>query len=251
MHKRTSARYWPDWAAFVLTHGLLNWYVLESGEAILKTQVPASSLNLWHGMFVCLCNSFYLPLHHWVFLLSILYRELQALHQPEAVARFENRTVWGNVLLHSAVTSAAVLSAGSFVLTWFWSFLRYGPAGSFSWGRYAPSSLRLGAVLAISCFARLLVSFAVSVFFLYVFLRVRKKAAAFGGTLLVLFAADFILLQTTIFVSFKPLVPTASFSFAYFERDALAENLLLSYLSSALLFGVFTVLCKKECRTCR
>lgn len=214
-----------DWALYGITHGILCWY-------IFSTMPARESSNFWHGLFECLTNSLLLPVHHWVFLLWMLYRASAVWILPETASRFQSRTAWLKALLFQAWRSTVALTIVNCLAPLLWSLLRYGAASGIAWvtwGDLHPITMSVPAIFLITVIARLLVSWTVSVFFVFLLLRIRSRAMASGISLLLLLLADLVLMETPPYLSFKPLVFTSSFSFLYFSRGTVLENMLLSY----------------------
>lgn len=241
-----------DWILYFITHGLLCQYILSSGEDLLRTQLPNQAISAWNGMFVCLSNGFILPFHYWGFLLWILTRSSTVWVIHEAVLRFPKRTVWLRKTTCDAFKSAASLAVMNILSTILWCLLRYGIPSSSIWEATALVPISTWCALWIILFARIFVSLAVTVFFILLILHIRKKALAAGIVLLVLLLADWILLETPPYLSLKPIVFTASFSFVYFGTGAMVSNLILSYGTSLIVSLVLYYLCmvrlqRKEC----
>lgn len=237
-----------DWVLFLISHGVLCQYILSCGEDMLSVQLVQQSINVWHGVFICLSNSFLLPLHHWGFLLWILYRASIAWTVPEAVLRFADWDIWFRRTVADALKIALGLVMLNLLSTILGCVLRYGFPTSFAWGSTALVPTSIQNVFLIALFARILVSLSVSLFYLMLIIHFRKKVFAAGITLLLLMLADWVLMETPSYFSFKPLLFTSSFSFYYFVNGTFLSNLILSYGTSLITSLLLYYLCVVQLR---
>ena len=228
-----------DWAIYIVSHAFLCMYILSSGEEMMGT-LP----NAWYGIILCLCNSFLLPLHHWVLLLFILYRSAATRSIPEARCRFGSDKKWTSATISASMRIAFLMAVLGYILIFIWCLIRYGIPAEISSSTKALIPIPISRVIILALFSRIITTQFAAIVFITLFLFLRKKVIAFGLTLLFLLSSDFALLETPPYLSFKPVIFTSSYSFSFFIQGDWISNLIYAYFCPIVIGLILVILCK-------